>query len=251
MSGYCLCYSYMETPNSKKNLEFFLKNGVCKNNDIFYVFIIVGNTYSVQLPDLSNIKIIHRENIGYDFSNWKIAIESIDINNYDRFIFMNDTVCGPYIPRYVPRNISWYSMFCSLLSDKIKLSGLSINYYPWGKQDSSAQHVQSMMFSTDKIGLNILNKEIFHLSPNEAQKIFNRNKREYIEKFEIGMSRTIIKHGYEIAALYVCDINKKYKTGDIWYNNKYFNTTINPFETLFIKKNRISSPIIELYNRIL
>ena len=50
------------------------------------------------------------------------------------------------------------------------------------------------------------------------------------------MSRAIIKHGYEIAALYVCDINKKYKTGDIWYNNKYFNTTINPFETMFIKK---------------
>ena len=41
---------------------------------------------------------LYRENIGYDFSSWKIALESIDINNYDRFIFMNDTVCGPYIP---------------------------------------------------------------------------------------------------------------------------------------------------------
>ena len=97
-----------------------MKNGVCKNSDIFYIFIIVGNTYSVQFPEQSNIKIIPRENIGYDFSSWKIALESIDINNYDRFIFMNDTVCGPYIPRYIPRNISWYSMFCSLLSDKIK-----------------------------------------------------------------------------------------------------------------------------------
>lgn len=251
MSRYCLCYSYMETPNSKKNIEFFLKNGVCKNSDIFYIFIIVGNTYSVQFPEQSNIKIIPRKNIGYDFSSWKIALESIDINNYDRFIFMNDTVCGPYIPRYIPRNISWYSMFCSLLSDKIKLSGLSINYYPWNIKDSSLLHVQSMMFATDKIGLNILNKEIFHLPPNEAQKIFNKSKKEYIIKFEIGMSRAIIKHGYEIAALYVCDINKKYKTGDIWYNNKYFNTTINPFETMFIKKNRISSPIIELYNRLL
>ena len=72
-----------------------MKNGVCKNSDIFYIFIIVGNTYSVQFPEQSNIKIIPRENIGYDFSSWKIALESIDINNYDRFIFMNDTVCGP------------------------------------------------------------------------------------------------------------------------------------------------------------
>ena len=57
MSRYCLCYSYMETPNSKKNIEFFLKNGVCKNSDIFYIFIIVGNTYSVQFQSNQILKL--------------------------------------------------------------------------------------------------------------------------------------------------------------------------------------------------
>lgn len=251
MNQYCICYSYMETPESKKHLEFFLKNGVLNNSNVFYIFVIVNHVYSVQFPIQSNIKIITRENVGYDFSSWKVGLDSIDINSFDRFIFMNDTVCGPFIPRYIPKNITWFSMFCSLLSDKVKLSGLTINHYPWGKNDSSLTHVQSMMFCTDKIGINILNKEIFHLSPAEAQQIFNKNKKEYIKKFEIGMSQTIIRHGYKIDGLCVCNINKKYKTGDIWYNNKYFNTTINPFETLFIKKNRIQSSIINLYSELL
>ena len=60
------------------------------------------------------------------------------------------------------------------------------------------------------------------------------------------MSQEIIKNGFDIAALYVCDINK-HKTGDTWYNNKYFNTTINPFETMFIKKNRVDSELITFY----
>lgn len=48
----------------------------------------------------------------------------------------------------------------------------------------------------------------------------------------------------------MCD-SIKLKTGDIWHNNKYFNSNINPFETMFIKNNRINSPIIDLYTEII
>ena len=43
---------------------------------------------------------------------------------------------------------------------------------------------------------------------------------------------------------------KKHKTGDTWFNNKYFGTTINAFETMFIKKNRINSELIDFYTDI-
>ena len=60
------------------------------------------------------------------------------------------------------------------------------------------------------------------------------------------MSRAILEQGYRIAALYIAD-KLKIKTGDIWWDGEYFGTTVNPFETMFIKANRISSPVIDLY----
>ena len=169
----------------KKTFRIFLKNGVLNNSNVFYIFVIVNHVYSVQFPIQSNIKIITRENLGYDFSSWKVGLDSIDIHSFDRFIFMNDTVCGPFIPRYIPKNITWFSMFCSLLSDKVKLSGLTINHYPWGVNDGSLTHVQSMMFCTDKIGINILNKKIFHLSPAEAQKYSIKIRKNILKNLRL------------------------------------------------------------------
>lgn len=137
-------------------------------------------------------------------------------------------------------------MFCNLISEKVKLSGLTINYFPWGKKSGDSQHVQSMMFCTDKIGLEILNNNIFNLTSNEYQDIYNKSRKNFIIRFEIGMSQQIIKNNFDIAALYVCDI-KKHKTGDIWSKNRYFGTTINALECMFIKTNRINSELIEFY----
>jgi|SaaInlStandDraft_1057018.scaffolds.fasta_scaffold06627_3 hypothetical protein len=248
MSKFCVFYSYFETKNSQENLEFFVKNGINLNSDIFYVFLINNNNYSVKIPNQKNIKIICRDNIGHDFGSWKDGLKSIK-KTFDYYIFMNDTVRGPFLPRYIPKNISWYQMFCNLISKKVKLSGLTINHFPWGNKGTSLHHVQSMMFCTDKVGLEILNKNIFNLTPNEYENIYKYNRKNFIIRFEIGMSQQIIKNGFDIAALYLCDI-KKHKTGDIWYNNKYLGTTINPLETMFIKKNRIDSELIKFYTDI-
>jgi hypothetical protein len=250
MEKYCVFYAYFETNDSKKNLEFFVKNGVTIDDNIFYVFLINNHRYSVKIPDQNNIKIICRNNTGHDFGSWKQGLESINPNTFDYFIFMNDTVRGPFLPRYIPQNIKWYDMFCNLLSERVKLSGLTINYFPWGAKDPNLQHIQSMMFCTDKIGLDILNKHIFNLTSDEYETIYNKGRKNYIMRFEIGMSQQIIKNGFDIAALYICDTTK-IKTGDIWYNKKYFETTINPLETMFIKKNRIQSPIINFYTKVL
>ena len=161
---------------------------------------------------------------------------------------MNDTVNGPFLPRYIPTNITWYQMFCNLISEKVKLSGLSINYFPWNNKSDDLKHVQSMMFCTDKVGLEILNKNIFNLTSNEYEDIYKNGRKNFIIRFEIGMSQQIIKNGFDIAALHICD-KKKVKTGDIWYNNKYFETTMNPLETMFIKNNRIHSEIINFYTK--
>ena len=99
-------------------------------------------------------------------------------------------------------------MFCNLISEKVKLSGLTINYFPWGNKNSNLQHIQSMMFCTDQVGLDILNNNIFNLSSDKYEDIYLNNRKDFIIRFEIGMSQQIIKNGFDIAALYYCDIKK-------------------------------------------
>jgi len=245
MSSYCVFYSYFETPNSIRNLQFFIKNGISTSEDVLFVIVINNHKCSVEIPSQDNVKVVLRDNLGHDFGSWKDGLESVD-KNFDYYIFMNDTVCGPFLPRYVPKSAAWYEMFCSLISEKVKLSGLTINSFPWAKSGGKYEHVQSMMFCTDMVGLQIISKNIFNLSSKNYQDIYRRNRKSFIQRFEIGLSQQIIRNGFEIAALYVCNIKKR-KTGDVWYNNRYFKTTVNPFETMFIKSKRISSGIINLY----
>jgi hypothetical protein len=249
VNTYLVLYSYYETEIALNNLKFFIKNGLVINNDVHYVFIINGNKYTKIIPNNNNITILTRENKGHDFAAWSFGLSKINYNNYNKFILMNDTVCGPYIPRYIPNNLNWYKMFTNLLSDKIKLSGLTINYYPWDNTYYS-KHVQSMIYCTDKIGLDLLIKNNILLNRNDYYNKYYDNtdslKKEYVIKFEFGLSKVILDNNYDIAALYSSDIIKD-KTGDVWFNNKYNDDNINPFETMFIKTNRIHSKLISYY----
>ena len=249
--NYCVIYVYRETESSKRNLQLFIENGIYKNDEIYYVFAINDHILSIPVPNAKNIKILKRENIGHDFGAWADCLNTLDSNNmsFKHYIFMNDTVAGPFLPRYINKE-KWYKMFCSLLSIDVKLSGLTINHDPWNIGRPDMQHVQSMMFCTDQTGLQILKRDIFSYRPAEFQNIYKKSRKNFIIKFEIGMSQKILNQGYKIAALYVADALKK-KTGDVWYDDKYFGSTINPFETMFIKANRVKSSIIDLYTNFM
>ena len=107
----CCLYAYYEKNelyknNFKfflKNLKLFLKNGILK--DVDYFFIINGscslninkiiskkNIYN----KLTNINIIYRDNKGYDFGAYNYVINNYNLN-YDYYFFMNSSVIGPYL----------------------------------------------------------------------------------------------------------------------------------------------------------
>lgn len=245
---YLILYSFYENKNSINNLKFFIKNGVINNNDIFYIFIVNGKS-SIMFPQNNNIKVLYRDNSGHDFAAWSYGLQNINYENYNYFIFLNDTVIGPYLPRYVDKDNKWYVMFCNKLNDEYKLLGLTINYFPWNTNKYN-EHVQSMMFCTDLLGLNLLINNKILCDSLDNYKSCIKKRMNYIIKYEIGMSKIILQNNFKITALYYCAINN-IKTGDIWYNNKYFDTTINPLETMFIKSNRISNKLINMYNKSL
>jgi len=78
--------------------------------------------------------------------------------------------------------------------------------------------------------------------------LYMRDRKAFIVKYEHGLSKAILDAGFEIAALYMADIDKSV-TGDVWKDKGYHGTNMNPFETMFVKTNRISSNIIDLYTR--
>lgn len=59
------------------------------NNEIDYVFVINSDNCSINIPVQSNIKIINRDNSGRDFAAWSEALNIINKDKYDYFIFIN------------------------------------------------------------------------------------------------------------------------------------------------------------------
>lgn len=235
-------FVFLSVYKNKASLEFFIKNAISMNADVKF-YIIVNGAF-LDNPDIQNRPNVHverRENLGHDFGAWSSVLHKLipHFKAQDKFIFLNDTVLGPFMPRYVQS--TWYSCFTSRLSDQVKLSGLTKNYHSLGT------HIQSMAFCTDYVGLEILLSEgIFHSEPHLYVADYNISRMYFIKKYEIGMTQLIETAGYKTEALYMAE-HAKLSTPDVWYLNKYFGTTIHPLETMFVKVNRIYTPIIDLY----
>jgi hypothetical protein len=226
------------------NCKFFIKNGLIENEEYDYYFIINNPELKLDI-NKKNVYQINRENIGRDFGAYEFFINKYYniLNNYDRFIFLNQTLIGPFFPVWC-KNQDWISVFNSMIDDDCKLSGISINYHP-------IPHVQSTIFCTDYIGLILLIKN------NIFKNNYFLSKQETIYTKEIGISFAILNNGYNIKSLLKLDNGIYFRKNpkplhlDVWWHNYYMGKTPHPYETIFIKTNtnkRISfNEIIELH----
>ena len=237
---YLVLFTYYESNESKINLNFFIENGVFRSNMVTFIIIVKSEGLSVNIPKFNNIILKKTSNEGYDFGGWSDGLKLVNLDNYDRFIFLNDTVRGPFLPIYLDKK-EWVKYFTRFINSKIKLTGSTINCSKSIRIKND--HIQSMSFATDKIGLSLLMKNnIFNKKLcNEYIKI---SKFEFIKQFEIRMSEIIMNHGYKIKSLQFFE----YK-GDVQNVNIYNETTINPLEIIFIKTNRINNNIIKNYTK--
>ena len=124
----------------------------------------------------------------------------------------------------------WSQLFTRFIDHTTKLVGLTINHEGLIPGQGNT-HVQSMMWCTDLIGVNLL-------ISNRILRPRNDNSYEgTITLLEIGMSQVLIDL-----------IDKQH--GDYHGNGLYFGETLHPFETVFFKNNRLSSKHIEILERI-
>ena len=219
--------------------------------------VINGFNYnsSIDLPYLENLTILKRENIGFDFGGWSVGLLENDFyKNYDKFLFINSSVVGPFIPPYFDK--PWPELITSGLKGNIKLYGSTINNYDeYGRfQLGKSHHVQSFAFSLDKKGLDVcMHKNIFSLT------IFQDSFINTVINCELGLSRVILEAGYNIGCcmkryentdfLNLQKYTRDHFAGDGMYNDSYTCFGLHPYETIFIKSNRGINPLI--YNHYL
>jgi hypothetical protein len=235
----------------RDNFKFFLENGIL--DDVDY-YIIINDKNSVAIPKKNNIYIYYRENKGYDFGAYSYALQKIN-KIYDYYFFINTSVRGPYL---FNKRDKWTDYFLRLFHKNVKVVGTTINIFPYTRyteydlekiynKKKPFIHVQSMFFCIDKEyfkylqSINFFNEEELNKAPNINYVIATK---------EIGLSQYALKNGWNINCLlpkyqninYLDienDINPSSIHGDPYFTNSYFDKTINPYEVIFFKTNRL------------
>jgi lipopolysaccharide biosynthesis protein len=230
----------------RENLNFFQKVGVIENENYHFNFVVNSETGIENIIPRKNVFAIQGHNKGHDFGAYKQSLESVDINDYDYFIFINDTCRGPFIPDYIPSEITWVEMFLDKLDETVKMVGATwwtnTNGDAWTKKHfiKNAKHIQSYCFGVDKVGIEILQKH------NKFNTI-GKSRDEIIIEHEIGSSQILIENGYEIRSF---QLSRRVETSHCSINklNLYFGNTIDALEVMFIKDNAING-IVKNYTK--
>ncbi|KAF6839779.1 hypothetical protein CPLU01_01651 [Colletotrichum plurivorum] len=246
-----ILYAFAESAPALENLEFFVKQGLHDEAD--FVFILNGemNASSV-IPDKKNIKIVKRPNTCFDLGAYgEVLRENNLYKKYKRFITMNASIRGPFLPHWATS--CWSDLYLGRITDKVKLVGMTGNCWP-------RFHVQSMIWATDAVGIDMLlnpppgSSEVDQFGGEEdlvglAGCYDGWNPAVHAE---IGATGIFLKQGYKVDLMmsafhksenYIeeCDPSQN---GDVLWNGKYFGTNVHPFETLFIKANRDIDPTL-------
>jgi hypothetical protein len=186
----------------KNNLLYFLNNGIEQYIDYY---IIINGDCSVDIPKKNNIKIIKRENIGFDFGAWGDVINNHINRDYDYYIFINTSVMGPYKYKYKYNNKHWLDNFLDLFNtEDVKLVGTTINildiesiYNDDPNIIPPYTHVQSMFFIMNNKCLQFL----------KLQNFFNDDINNItdiswvIKNREIKMSKLILHNNWNINSI--------------------------------------------------
>lgn len=222
----------------------FFENCIFEDDNVDFLIICNGITSINNFNLPSYVKILYRENNGYDFGGWSDGLLRNDLyKNYDYFIMANSTIYGPYLPSYYKGK--WTDILLNGLNEDVKLFGVTINVWCIDNINIKA-HVQSYLFSMDKTTLEyLISKKIFTLDH------FINDKNTVVDYKEIEMSRLILENNWNIGCLcqYYKDADFRLSNNELLqkFNGLYLsdimykrfeNVYWNKYEIVFIKGNR-------------
>jgi hypothetical protein len=175
--------------NSRVN--YFINNAIFRDETVDFIFICNDKNINFSVPDY--VKVIKRDNIGFDFGGWSDALLTNELyKNYDHFIFANSSIIGPFINK--DYNGKWTDIYLNRLTDDIKLFGSTINTC---KTPKTMSHVQSYIFAINiETLMYLIDKNIFTMNS------YCKTMEEAIKTKEILMSQCIIQNGWNIGCLH-------------------------------------------------
>lgn len=224
----------------------FINNCIFKDPNVDFIVISNNKRNKFTVPDY--VKVLLRDNIGFDFGGWSDALLTDNrYKNYENFVFINSSTFGPFIPTYFKGN--WTDIYINGLQDNVKLFGSTINTENGliGVFDPAlVSHVQTYVFSMDKTTLEyLIDCEIFSMTN------YAITHMDAINKKEILMSRKIIENKWNIGSLYPdyknvdftfaekkpSEYGINFFKGDIMFE-KHRNKLWNEYELVFLKSTR-------------
>mmetsp|Transcript_25703 Transcript_25703/g.77178 ORF Transcript_25703/g.77178 Transcript_25703/m.77178 type:complete len:410 (+) Transcript_25703:541-1770(+) len=207
------------------NFEYFLKHGLpssrhgCSLNVTVIVVLTKATLahYATQISQYNascgEIRTKVREDRCYDMESARVALASGLL--FDKLVFLNCGLKGPFqsAPSF------WAAEFTTRLNADVKFTGMTINCV--GKLGVHHAHVQSMIWATDRVGLASIQKAgAIYDCKDQLSKANGRD--HLILKYELGMSRAVMKDGYAIQDLTNRTFHwaeaQKQRCGDLWNN---------------------------------
>jgi hypothetical protein len=185
-------------------VKHFIENCIFKDDNVDFIIISNNTNNYFETPDY--VKILFRDNIGYDFGGWSDALLTENLyKKYDNFIFVNSSVIGPFLPD--DYKDKWTDIYINGLKNNVKLFGSTINTCG---DPLNRSHVQSYIFSMNKTTLEyLINCNIFSITN------YANTYRDAILNKEILMSTEIIKNNWNIGSLL-----SYYKNVDFTFTSK-------------------------------
>ena len=114
-----ILFAYFETETARTNLEFFLTHALHDGAD--FLFILNGDTDAAAIiPDEPNIWYVQRENNCFDLGAFAEVLIATELyKKHDRFIMMNASIRGPFLPYYADG--CWSDMYLDKVTEKVKV----------------------------------------------------------------------------------------------------------------------------------
>ncbi|EWC47438.1 hypothetical protein DRE_00406 [Drechslerella stenobrocha 248] len=225
-----ILYAYHETPNARRNALFFIHHGLHATAD--FIFILNGPTnITSELPqDAPNIRFIQRNNTCYDLGAHGEVLSANDdelIKKYNKFILMNASIRGPFLPTWSRE--CWSDVYLARITDMVKLIGMTFNCVPV----HGRRHLQSMLYATDRVGLRAIMPVLRNCPDGWLNAV----------KMESNVTQTLHAAGYEVGATMTSfastpDYPTTCTHGDVLINKGYYGNDIHPYEMVFQKANR-------------
>lgn len=247
-SKLAVIYHYYEKDDTyRENFVFFLARAWRPEIEFF---IVISGDHSIILPTYANVHYVYTENLGHDFGSYAAATESGALDGFDRLIFVNCSVRGPFLPHYSTG--CWTTPFLSLLKGDVHLCGSAINilhdtrpthalYRQRHPEDPEPfSHVQSAAHAMTAECFAFLRAQGLYTA---ARKL---DKESAVAECEVGMSMLVRGHGWNLACLLPpynsldyrlphSEINPATTTGHPQRRGAYFGLSPHPFELIFIK----------------